>query len=946
MSSRRCPLLFLIIVVMVGCMRSPSQIPILPPDSRDPALEGTNPSVHSANHYLWGYYLFYVNPESNGIEVVPVREVADHWNVLKWLEQGPCTNCVSIVGFTANPSGTKNVDVKITHPFSSLNLTGFDVRGIAIFNGSHTFPKAGLTTPDKSEGDGELVNADGYTTLYNSTTAGSGPSGLQGYIKGNFATEPPPGATLNGYKCYNTDYSSNTRNAFYAGDEITVTYEIMMPTTAFVFGYAVDASWVPPTNKPVTNPMYDFPPSANCPEPWKIETELNPVGPGLNDHGGEASLWVNVYDYQGIDSHGHPKLECPELFDGIKTMGCVTAGSKFSRYHALIPNEKVAPVGDYKCLIKVVDSENANSPWYLDLTAYQLVTLTVAPWVSKPPVADADIHPIWQLPGGPIEFVDRGSYDPDGGAIVKYEWDWDNDAIFDEEGASASHTWDSVGTYYVQFRVTDDEGDTGVLDSPLEIQIFAECGPGGFLWAKSAGGSSDEHPYGVTSLPDGSAVITGSFRDWASVTFGKGEPNEVTLTSAGRLDIFIARYNPDGAFAWATRAGGEYQDEGYGITSIADGSVLVTGSFTGPATFGQGEPNEVTLSPGGAFIAQYNPDGTVAWARGIGSNDGGGRSYGVSSFPDGSFVLTGQFRQSVTFGEGEPNETTLVSPGDTRSIFVARYNPDGTLAWAKSALSEGLSSRGHAVTFLSDYSVAVTGWFTGDTVFGEGEPNETMLYGDQQGLSDIFIARYNPDGTLAWSKGVGDYMCDYGLGIASLSDDSIVVTGFFETSATFGLGDPNETHVDSVGREDMYVARFNPDGTLAWVKTAGDENRSTYAWAIAALSDDSVVVTGEFSLAVFGRGEPNEITLYGDAWGLMDIWIARFGPDGMLAWAKDAGSTGCYDSGSAVTALSDDSIAVAGYISGLATFGEGEPNETSVGPSGYNEDIFVARFCK
>jgi len=184
---------------------------------------GTRGPVLSPNHYLWGYYLFYVDPQKDEIEIVPVRELQIHLNVLGWLEKGPCTNCVSVVAVTPGPAGTKLIDVRIKHPFPSANLTGFDVRGIAMFAGSHVFPLSTLTTPDKTLGDGELVNADGFTTLYNGSTEGSGPGGLQGYIKGKFASAAPPDAILNGYKRHISSGSANTRNAFYAGDSIIVT---------------------------------------------------------------------------------------------------------------------------------------------------------------------------------------------------------------------------------------------------------------------------------------------------------------------------------------------------------------------------------------------------------------------------------------------------------------------------------------------------------------------------------------------------------------------------------------------------------------------------------------------------------------------------------------------------------------------------------------------------
>ena len=65
--------------------------------------------------------------------MVAVRDVTTHFNVLKFLEKGPCTDCVAILSMTNFDHGTKLVDVQITHPFGNPNLTGFDVRGIAMF---------------------------------------------------------------------------------------------------------------------------------------------------------------------------------------------------------------------------------------------------------------------------------------------------------------------------------------------------------------------------------------------------------------------------------------------------------------------------------------------------------------------------------------------------------------------------------------------------------------------------------------------------------------------------------------------------------------------------------------------------------------------------------------------------------------------------------------------
>jgi uncharacterized delta-60 repeat protein len=593
---------------------------------------------------------------------------------------------------------------------------------------------------------------------------------LQGYLKGKLATATFPNSTLNGFLRFISDDPANTRNAFYAGGTVTRTYDIKMPPAPFVLGYAVDASWATPIIKPVTDPMTDFPPGANCAEPWKIE-----VSGGDIIEGGQAKLTIDVYDWQGKDTHYMPVVESPELFDGTVTADWKEDGPGYARYEATITNSKNALYGNYMCLVSVeaVENDPVNEPW-LDLTAYQ---------VYKQQVSYAKL-----------------------------------------------------------------------------------------MWAKRAGGDDHAYGYAIAALSDNSTVVTGWF--YGSAVFGEGEANETTLVSAGGFDIFIARYNPDGTLAWAKRAGGTSYDLGIAITALSDNSIVVAGEFRGSATFGPGEANQTTLVSAGGFdifIARYNPDGSLAWAKRAGGT-GDDVGYRIAALSDNSTVVTGLFFDSAVFGEGEANETTLVSAGSW-DIFIARYDPDGTLAWAKRAGGTSYDL-GYAITALSDNSTVVTGWFYGSAVFGEGEANETTLLSAGEG--DVFIAHYNPDGTLAWAKRAGGTFGIEGYAIAALSDNSTVVTGLFYGSAIFGEGEANETTLVSADEEDVFIAHYNPDGTLAWAKRAGGTGDDV-GYAIAALSDNSTVVTGAFvGSAIFGEGEANETTLVSA--GNRDVFIAHFAP--------------------------------------------------------------------
>jgi hypothetical protein len=65
-------------------------------------------------------------------------------------------------------------------------------------------------------------------------------------------------------------------------------------------------------------------------------------------------------------------------------------------------------------------------------------------------------------------------------------------------------------------------------------------------------------------------------------------------------------------------------------------------------------------------------------------------------------------------------------------------------------------------------------------------------------------------GNLIWAKSAGEAGNDLGRGITTLSDNSTIVTGRFQGSATFGPGEPNQTVLTSAGSGDGFIARFNP----------------------------------------------------------------------------------------------------------------------------------------
>ena len=332
---------------------------------------------------------------------------------------------------------------------------------------------------------------------------------------------------------------------------------------------------------------------------------------------------------------------------------------------------------------------------------------------------------------------------------------------------------------------------------------------GAFLWAKRAGGTYYAQGRGIATDGAGNSLVTGYF--WGTATFGPGEPNQTSLTSAGSGDIFVAKYDPSGLLLWAKRAGGTsyYGEQGYGIATDGTGNSLVTGYFWGTATFGPGEPNQTSLTSAGGggadiFVAKYDPSGALLWAERAGGTSSYDEGYGIATDGANNSLVTGRFGGTATFGPGEPNETSLTSAGSS-DIFVAKYDPSGALLWAKRA-GGTIYDGGYGIATDGAGNSLVTGQFGGTATFGPGEPNETSM--TSAGSGDIFVAKYDPSGALLWAKRAGGIGHQRGNGIATDGAGNSLVTGGFWGTATFDPGESNETSLTSAGGLDIFVAKY------------------------------------------------------------------------------------------------------------------------------------------
>ncbi|MCX6647329.1 MAG: hypothetical protein NTY09_13365 [bacterium] len=274
--------MLVIVIAMIAVVGCASDSPIMPDPGAPLAQQNQySTSGNDSPYRLWGEWTLYIDAGHERVDVVPRREARVHLNILKFLESY-CTDCLTITDIKNNGDSTIDLTVQITHPFPGFpEYTGFDVKGIIMFNGSHLIDagsSSGVELPDpcriswRELGDPQVLNPDGYVRRWSPTYDSGNSLPIFNYWEGKYATGVPS-ADVNAYLDF---FTTVERHMFSVNSSVSRTYKIWLPPgQPVVAGYAVEACWEPPTVTPVDDPLTDFPLTANQPEPYHLKWVVN-----------------------------------------------------------------------------------------------------------------------------------------------------------------------------------------------------------------------------------------------------------------------------------------------------------------------------------------------------------------------------------------------------------------------------------------------------------------------------------------------------------------------------------------------------------------------------------------------------------------------------------------------------------------------------------------------
>lgn len=363
---------------------------------------------------------------------------------------------------------------------------------------------------------------------------------------------------------------------------------------------------------------------------------------------------------------------------------------------------------------------------------------------------------------------------------------------------------------------------------------------------------------------------------------------------------------------WAKRTGGTNDDVGTAVATDASGNVYHLGNFysqtisvTGTNTLTvnlSNEPYQAFNYGAEIFLAKYDSCGALKWAKKAGGRN---ETYGSGLALDaaGNIYVTGYTNaDTVRFGA-----TTLVTSGAYTDAFLVKYNNNGIAQWAVAGTGNN-DDMPTAVTVDALNNVYVTGYYNSTSIkFGA----DSVINGTNDAyVNDIFIAKFDANGTLGWIKGnISNSATSYHTLAFAVGADA---TGNVYVGGRFGsnyLRFDNDS-VATTGGNDLFLVKYDVNGNYKWVKSTGSSNgNSDCIYGLASNAAGDVTVTGYLGKGVTTFG------LYNVSSNSINrsFFVAQYNTNGTEMWAK--GSRGDYYSDNFGTAVSLDGNGDA-YVSG------------------------------
>jgi gliding motility-associated-like protein len=320
---------------------------------------------------------------------------------------------------------------------------------------------------------------------------------------------------------------------------------------------------------------------------------------------------------------------------------------------------------------------------------------------------------------------------------------------------------------------------------------------GGFVWAKSIGGSSTDYGAHIESDSQGNIIQNVRYTS-SSITVGAntyGSPS-------GSFNGITIKYDPTGNVVWAINLADSGDSESIFGEFDSQNNVVITGHFSGNDNFNPlGTAYNLNGNGNASFIAKYNSSGILQWVTSInGTVVGNNLNLCINSKDD--IYVDGPFSSPLSFG------SITLNPSGSQDIFMSKYSSAGVFQSAKDIGSSGGSIFNYGIVSSKDDYIYLSGYFSG-TVDFDPSPTSAALTSDH-GDRDFLLAKYDSNLNYKWVFNGGS-ACDQNLGrnVCIDNNNDVLYTGGFCSQVNFSASICTPViRTAQSGSRDCFLAKY------------------------------------------------------------------------------------------------------------------------------------------
>jgi hypothetical protein len=352
----------------------------------------------------------------------------------------------------------------------------------------------------------------------------------------------------------------------------------------------------------------------------------------------------------------------------------------------------------------------------------------------------------------------------------------------------------------------------------------------------------------TTAMADGEFVNAGLYR---KVQF---RPNGKERIARDEADPYIARYRADGSLRWERRILGSHKTE----LRTRDDRI----------DFASNPLRAVDPFMLGVSTATYRPGEQIT---------------AITEAPNGDVLVAGMFLKTISFTTTTGERTLTSGDAEYYDSFILRFTADGLIT-SVSQIGGRFNEIVHDLKVDSAGNVIVAGYFERRSDFNLGAGTQ---FREPEGRGDGFIAKYSAalDAAPQWFIPIGSNTArlDEIEAVNSIALDAagnVFASGVYAFSADFDPG-TGRTVLRAVDRTDAYTARYNANGTLAWVKSQGGDDYDGGRTVSVSTDGSAVWSAGYFQReAILNPDQPSiiykEVGRDGRLGQRSDLFFTRF----------------------------------------------------------------------